>query len=211
MKKSFAVIFVLIIALSISSLAFAQDNKFAFFKTDTGLTTAGFDGGGAVTGIGGDQLVGFAIFVKNVDSFNSFSVDFTWDGTMAALDDRTSTAIVAGTVDINGEGIVLANEVNALTGSLIPVGESKEAGKYENNYAVFGSSSSSADYGFIYWFVLKTASSFTTNDSFTISAKVSIAEAGLEKYLGERFFIVNGATDVETKTWGEIKNQFKDF
>ena len=211
MKKSFAVIFVLILALSISSFAFAQDNKFAFFKIDAGLSTVGFDGGSAVAGIGGDQLVGFAIFVKNVDSFNSFAVNFTWDGTKAAHDAKTGTALAAETITINGEETALAAETNALTGSIMPIGEIKEAGKYENNYAVLGSSASSADYGFIYLFVLKTASSFTTNDSFTISAKITIAEAGVEKYLGERFFIVNGATDVETKTWGEIKNQFKDF
>ena len=209
MKKSFTVIFALVLLIALSSFSFAQNNKLAIFMIDSDLGTAGLQGGTSVTGIGGSQNVGLAIYVKNVDQFNAFKVEFEWDGAKAAYGAKSGTAVGSETLTINGKETALAAESCILT-STLPLGEVNEAGHYVNNYAKLGGSASSADYGFIYLLVLQTDAAFTTSDSFEVKATITIVDAGVEKFLGTRRFYVNGVTDVKPSTWGEVKSQFKD-
>jgi len=58
MKKSLAVIFVLILTMAVASFASAQENKLAFFKIDTDLASEGYQGGSVVTGGGGGGMDG---------------------------------------------------------------------------------------------------------------------------------------------------------
>jgi len=209
MKKCFTVIFALVLLIALSSFSFAQDNKLAIFMIDSDLGTAGLQGGTSVTGIGGGQNVGLAIYLKNVDQFNAVKVEFEWDGTKAAYGAKSGTAIASETLTINGKETALAAETCLLT-SPLGLGEVNQAGNYVNNYAMLGGSASSADYGFVYLLVLQTDASFTTTDSFEVQATITIANAGVEKFLGTRRFYVNGVTDVKPSTWGEVKSQFKD-
>jgi hypothetical protein len=210
MKKIFVLIFGLVLVLMLTSLAFAQQNKLAFFKLDVDLATAGYQGGSAVDGIGSGQRVGFAVYVKNVDQLRGFKVDFTWDGAKAAYNTSSGTMIELDEVNVNNETATLTED-NAL-GSVTGVGEVKEAGHYAQDFAKLGGDPlASEEFGLIYLLVLKTETTFSVEDSFTITAKITIAnDGGVEKFLGERIFYVNGAVDVKTSTWGEIKNQFKD-
>ena len=215
MKKSCIIIFALILTCILSTNSFAQGNKMAYFMIDADLAQEGFQGASSVTGIGPNQLVGFAIYAKNIDVINGLKVTFDWDGTKATQSDKSGLDIGSGASNINGADITVAAESSIITsagGTLIPLGEEKEAGHYLNNYATLGATASSADFGLLYYLVLQTSASFTTGDTFSVKAEISVANAGVEKYLGYRYFNVNATgTDVQTKTWGEIKNQFKDF
>ena len=64
MKKIVVVFFVLVLSLLMATLAFAQGNKLAYFKIDSDVGTAGFQGGSIVEDIGGGERVGFAVFVN---------------------------------------------------------------------------------------------------------------------------------------------------
>jgi len=210
MKKCMVVIFVLILALSLSSVAFAQTNKLAFFSIDSDLATKAFQGGSIVKGIEGGKRVGFAVYVKNTDQMRSFIVDFKWDGKKADFATNSGASIELDEVAVNGATVTLS-EGNVL-GTVSGLGEVKETGHYTITCAKLGGDAAAiTDYGLVYLFVVKTATTFTKDDSFTITAKVSVLnDGGVQKELGERAFYVNGATDVKTSTWGEIKNQFKD-
>jgi len=208
MKRSAVVIFVLILAFA--TTAIAQENKLAFFSIDSDLATAGFQGGRIVKDIGGGKRVGFAIYIKNEDQLRGFTVDFTWDPAKASFSGDSGPAIDLDDRNVNGVDVTLSEE-NVL-GSVAGVGEVSEDGHYKIDYAKLGGDAvASTDYGLLYLLVLKTDASFTTEDSFTITAKVSaLNDSGVLKPLGERDFYVNGAVDVKTSTWGEVKNQFKD-
>jgi len=212
MKKSCIIIFALILTCILSTYSFAQDNKLAYFMIDLDLAQAGFQGAGnSVVGIGPSQFIGFAIYAKNIDKINGLKVTFDWDGTKATQSDKSGLNVGSETLKINGADITVAAESNILT-SPLALGEEKVAGHYLNNYAILGGSATSADFGLLYYFVLQTSASFTTNDIFAVKAEISVADAGVEKYLGYRYLNVNDTSvDVQTKTWGEIKNQFKDF
>jgi len=212
MKKSMVVIFVLVLTIAIASLALAQENKLAFFKIDTDLVTAGFQGGSVVEGIGASQDVAFALYVKNVDQFRAYVVDMTWDGTKASMRSRDSgPEIFEDDVTFNGQDITLAEEANVL-GTTLSVGEESGEGSYKNNYAKQGGDALVSDeYGLIYLLVIRTSADFTVDTSFTVKAKITVLnDVGASKFLGERDFYINGAVDVKTSTWGAIKTQFKD-
>jgi len=210
MRKTSVVFFVLVLALAVASFANAQDNKLAFFSIDADVATAGFQGGSIVKDIGGGARVGFAIYVKNVDQLRGFTVDFEWDAAKADFSGDSGPEIALDDRNVNGVDITLS-EANALE-SVSGVGEVKEAGHYKIDYAKLGGDAlASTDYGLIYLLVLKTADTFTTDDSIEVTAKISVSnDGGIIKSLGQRNFYVNGAVDVKTTTWGEIKNQFKD-
>lgn len=213
MKKTLVVIFVLALTLTLTSLAFAQENKLAFFKFDSDLATAGYQGGSAVDEIGGAANVGFAIYVKNVDALQTFNVDFSWDGSKASMSGRdSSTDSEEYDITINGQEITLAEETNVLESIALNIGKEEGDGFYREGFGKSGDPIVSEEFGLLYLIVLKTADSFTVGDSFTITAKVNVGSpGGVIKYLGERIFYVNGAVDVKTSTWGEVKTQFKDF
>lgn len=213
MKKNLAVIFVLILTLAVASFASAQENKLAFFKIDTDLATEGYQGGSVVTGIGGGEQVGFAVYVKNADQLRGFSVDFTWEAAKATYRSASGEMIEEDDVEINGLGeITLAEEDNML-GSVAGVGEVKEDGHYKIDFAKLGGDAvASTEFGLVYLLVLKTVDGFTADDSFKVIAKISVSnDVGVVKSLGERNFYVNGGVDVKTSTWGEVKSQFKGF
>jgi len=209
MKKILAVIFTLALTLTLSTFVYAEGNSDAFFKIDAVLGAAGYDGGSSVMGIGADQYVGFAVYVKNVDNFNAFKVDISWDADKADLDAKTGLNVAGESITINGAATAVAAESNLLGAPLGIPDAANADGVYIMNYAALGSSASSADYGLVYYVVLKTSSTFKVDDAMVITAKVSIADAGVERYLGARKFNVNGGVGVKTETWGKIKQLFE--
>jgi len=210
MKKTLAVIFVMILCAAFSTAAFAQNNSLAFFKIDADLNTAGFQGGQSVTDIGASERVGLGIYVKNVDQMRTYIVDFTWDGDKAAYNSDSGENVELEERTVNGVSCTLSEE-NVL-GSISSLGEVDEAGHYTITSAKLGGDAvSTTEYGLIYCLVLKTATTFSASDTFEIKAHIKVLnDAGAEKDLGERTFYVNTSVDVQTSTWGEIKNQFKD-
>ncbi len=210
MKKIVVVFFVLVLSLLVATLAFAQENKLAFFSIDGDVGTTGFQGGYKVEDIGGGERVGFAVFVKNVDQLRGFTVDFTWDASKAAFSGDSGPAIDLDERKVNGAEVTLSedNVLGSVSGILVV----DEAGHYAIDYAKLGGDAvATTDYGLIYLLVLKTEAGFTTDDLFGITAKIAVLnDGGIKKEVGERSFYVNGVVDVKTSTWGEIKNQFKD-
>jgi len=214
MKKIVVIFFVLVLSLLVVTLAFAQDNKLAYFKIDSDIGTAGFQGGYLVENIGGGERVGFAIYVKNVDQLRTCCVDFTWEGSKATFSSDSGFSIELDERKVNGAEVTLSEDsVLALDGSGVSgAGEVSETGHYAIDFTKMGADAVvTTEYGLIYLFVLKTETGFTTSDSFAVTAKVAVLnDSGIRKEIGKRNFYVNGAVDVETSTWGEIKNQFKD-
>jgi len=215
MKKSFAVIFILVLTMALSSVSFAG-NEQASFWIDTDIATAGYPGGlspAPVNGVGGGEYIGFAVFVYYADNFNAVKVELSWDSAKAEYDAKSGKAITSESIKINGADITTAAETNTLPETIMALGEAIQPGSYVNNYASLGGSGSPGQtWGFVYYGVLKTKASFTTGDTLEITVKIGIADAGVEADLGSKTLTVNGTTvDVETKTWGEVKSQLKDF
>ena len=210
MKKTFAVIFVVILSAVLSTAALAQNNSLAFFKIDADLNTTGFQGGQSAKDIGATERVGFAVYVKNVDQMRTYIVDFTWDGGKATFNSDSGENVDLEERTVNGESCTLS-ETNVL-GSVSSLGEVNEAGHYTITSAKLGGdAASTTDYGLVYCLVLKTSATFSASDNFEIKAHIKVLnDTGVEKDLGERTFYVNSSVDVQTSTWGEIKNQFKD-
>jgi len=216
MRKRFIVFFVLACAVMLASVGNAQNNSQAIWGIDSDLATVGFQGGRYVNEIGASKDIGFAVYVKNVDALFGYKIDITWDGTKAAFRSGDSgTEIFEDTVSINGaDNVALTAESNILGSSLLAVGEVKETGRYYNGYAKMGGDAVvSSEYGLIYFCVLRTVATFTTDDSFAVSVKVTAANKdAVEKDLGERKFYVYGSSvEVKSSSWGEIKKQYKDF
>ena len=214
MKKIYYVVFIISLAMLVSAPVFAQSlNGQSIFLIDTDLTQAGFQGFESPGGIGAGELVGFAVYVNKIDELRAFNIDVTWDPSLASRDSDSDAIIEEDTVTINGQEITLAAEDNIL-GVISGLGEVKEDGHYSNDYAKLGGDAVvQEDFGLLYYFVLKTSSSFTTSTSLIVPVKITIVnELGVKRYIGQRYFYVNGApTDVQESTWGELKNQFKDF
>ena len=216
MKKVLYVIFVISLSIFVSTAVFAESlNGRSIFMIDTDLAQAGYQGFTSPTGIEAGQYVGFAIYVGRVDVLKSFNVDMTWDADMASRYKDSGALIEEDDVTINGEEISLPEEANMLGDVTMGPGEVKEDGHYYAAYGKFtGDAVAQEDFGLLYYFVLKTSDSFSTSKALIVTAKVTIGSGGAEapRYIGQRYFYVNSAgTDVQDSTWGEIKNQFKDF
>jgi len=210
MKRCCVAFFVLILALSMATMASAQENKLAFFGIDSDVNTADFQGGSSVSGIDGGDRVGMAIYVKNADQLRGFTVKFMWDATKGAMTSDSGPAIELDERTVNGVESTLTED-NAL-GSVSGLGEVDADGSYEITYSKLGGDAlASTDYSLVYFLVLKADATFTTGDAFTITAEVTaLNDQGIKKSLGSREFYVNGGVDVQTSSWGEIKSQFKD-
>jgi len=212
MKHALILLCAALMIVSVSAGAFAQGNDTAFFMIDPNVGETGYNGGSFVTGIGAGEYVGFAVYVKNTDQLRGFEIDVTWDGAMATWRSDSGPIIETDTVVFNGEETTLPDEANVL-GSVTGLGEIKETGHYYINYSKLGGTAvATTDYGFLYFVMLKTATTFTTNDSFTVTANIiGLNDSGVRKDMGNRTFYVNGtAPGVQSTTWGHIKSQFKD-
>lgn len=214
MKKVAVAILALTMCLMMATFASAQQNKLAFFDIDSNLSTAGYQGGRVITGIGANARVGMAIYVKNEDQLRTIIVDFTWDSAKAAFNTDSGFGIELEERNVNGETVTLS-EANVMTGdgsSVSGVGEVNEAGHYSITFAKLGGSAiASTEYGLVYLLVLRTTATFTTDTNLVVTASIkALNDAGIEKDLGTRDFYVNGGVDVKTSSWGEIKSQFKE-
>ena len=215
MKKRFAIIFTLVLTMAFSSICFAGPNDQASFWIDTDLATAGYPGGlspAPVSSVGGGEYVGLAIFAYNAGKFNGFAIDVSWDATKADYDAKSGTAITSESIKINGADITTAAEVNIIPGNILGIGEAIGDGSYVNNYASLGGNGSTElAWGYVYYLVLKTKASFTASDKLEITVKMSLGDAGVVTDLGSKTITVNDiSTDVEVKSWGEVKKQLKD-
>ena len=66
--------------------------------------------------------------------------------------------------------------------------------------------------GLLYLPQFRTALDFQEDTLLEIKVKVIVSDKDLvKKNLKPQYFYVNKVVSVERKTWGEIKNQFKDF
>lgn len=197
--------------VSVSAGAFAQGNDIAFFMIDSNVSEAGYQGGSFVTGIGAGEYVGFTVYVKNTDQLRAFEIDVTWDGTKAAWRSDSGPSLESDDVTMNGADITLPDEENVL-GSVSGLGEIKTDGHYYINYAKLGGTAvATTEYGMLFFVMLKTATTFTDTDSFTINTNIiGLNDAGVKKDMGVRTFYVNGESGVQSSTWGEIKSQFKN-
>ena len=209
MKKILVVVFMLICA---ASFAFAGQNQLAFYKIDADLATPSYQGLSNVTGIGAGEKVGFAVYVKNVDELRAISVDFTWDITKATMRSETGEMIEEDDIAINGLEEFAIEEEPSMLGTVSALPDVDEDGHYGVTVSKLGGDAvSSEDFGLAYFFVLKTSTAFTESDDLTVTATINaLNNGGLVKELGTREFYVNKGVSVETKTWGEIKNKFKD-
>ncbi len=211
MKRALVVTLSLLFALTLATGSFAQMNQSAYFMVDSVVGEAGFQGGSVVTGIGGDDLFGFGVYVKNVDQLRGFEIDVTWDGTKATWRSASGPATESDTITINGASITLPDEANCL-GSVTGLGEIKTAGRYYITYSKLGGTAlASTDFGLLFFVELKAVTALTEGDSFDVKTEITALDnLGKKQTLGRRLFHVNG-TDVNTNaTWGEIKSQFKD-
>lgn len=210
MKKVSVAILVLTLSLLMATFANAQQNKLAFFDIDANIGTAGFQGGRIVEGIGASARVGFAVYVKNVDQLRTISLDVTWNGAQASMVSESGYGIDIDDRVVNGGSITLSED-NVL-GDVSGIVVANETGRYAVDFAKLGGTAvATTDYGLVYCFVLRTVDTFKTSDSMTVNVKVkALNDSGVSKDLGTRDFYVNGAVDVKTSTWGEIKSQFKD-
>ena len=150
MKKIVVVFFVLVLSLLVATLAFAQENKLAFFKIDADVGASGFQGGYKVENIGGGERVGFAVYVKNVDQLRGFTVDFTWDATKATFSGDSGPEIDLDERKVNGAEVTLSED-NVL-GTVAGVGEVDEAGHFAKDYAKLGGDAvATTDYGLVFF------------------------------------------------------------
>jgi len=212
MKKCMSVIFVLALSLMMSSSGFAGENALAYFMIDSDLATVSYqEGGRIVRGIGGDEKVAFVIYVNNADELRTFAIDLTWDPAKAAMRGDSGIEIEEDDDTINGADITLAEEAN-VCGAVSGIVEVDEDGHYVEVFSKMGGDPVVSDgYGLLYYMLLKTDSEFTTDDTFAVTVEVSVLnDSGVENLLGQKDFYVNGGVDVKTRTWGEIKSQFKD-
>jgi hypothetical protein len=211
MKRVLILFCAALIFVSVSAGAFAQQNNLAFFMIDSNVDEAGFQGGSLATGIGPDQLVGFTVYVKNTDQLRGFEIDVTWEGAKATWRSTSGPSTESDDINMNGADISLPDEENVL-GSVSGLGEVKEDGHYYINYAKLGGNAvATSEYGMLFFVMLKTAATFTTDQDLMVTAAVTaLNDGGIKKYLGVRTLYVNGETDVKSSTWGEIKSQFKD-
>ena len=211
MKRALTLFCAVILALSMGAVATAQNNDLAFFMIDKVLGEAGYQGGSSVSPIGGGELVGVAVYVKNTDQLRGYDIDITWDSTKASWSASSGFNVPSQTVVINGAETVVAAETNAL-GSVMSLTDVNDPGHRAQAPALLGGAALvTSDFALIYYAELKTDASFTTDTALSIDIAVTAGnDGGVKKYLGVRTLYVNGGVDVKSSTWGEIKSQFKD-
>jgi hypothetical protein len=227
MRKNLTIFCVSILTLLYAGSAFAF-NSSAYFQVDSNLATAGYQNSKLyVLGIGPAANVGFALYSQQWESAAGITVAFEWDATKATYQKTLSGKgvgtgqgdVAASTLTINGASTVIPVEKNILetkaTGNgqfYIGLGEVDQPGSYTNDITQqFSETPSHVAVGLIYFAVFKTAATFKTTDQLTIKSSVSVSdEAGQQMFLGYRYFSVNQVS-VKTTSWGDVKNQFKDF
>jgi hypothetical protein len=213
MKRALVVTLSVLFALTLASASFAQImNQSAYFMIDSVVGEAGFQGGSLVTGIGGDDLIGFAVYVKNTDQLRGYEIEVTWDGTKAAWRSASGPATESSdAITINGAEATLPDEANCL-GTIAGLGEVKTSGRYYiTNNKLGGEALATTDFGLLFFVELKTVTAFTEGDSFDVKTEITALDnSGNKQTLGRRLFHVNGTSVEKNATWGEIKSQFKD-
>ncbi len=121
------------------------------------------------------------------------------------------TSMIDDDMNINGADVILAEEDNIIPGSPIKAGVVDSEGFHTSSYAGTAGPGA-ADEALIFLAVFRTVDGFTAEDTVTIAASVTVADAdGNERFLGTRHFMVNTPVSVEDATWGEVKKQYKDF
>ena len=216
MRKNLTIFCVLALSLLWVGAAFAQLNVSAYFKLDTDLATQGYqETTPKVTGIGATKNVGFAIYSQALENAKAFTVSFEWNSAKATLRPSSGVKPYNDEITVNGatitppdEGNILGTSVNSLVVTDLP-------GSYTVSTFQMGEVPAATDpVGLIYFAVFRTTDTFTTTDGFYIKVSVTVAgEAvpkNIETSLGYRYFYVNSVA-VKSSTWGDVKNQFKDF
>jgi len=211
---------VIAVLIAFSPNAYTAGNSLAYFIIDSDLATAGYQGGSSLKDIGPGEYIGFAVYMKNYDDLGAYSVDVTWTGD--AVLKNLGNAEFGKLYSTNSIMSVPSYTINGVTGaieaedsifpSFLDIVSVDTADQYTISISSDGDAAVSTGYGMAYFVVFKTSSSFTTDDSVMIKIDVDVVngDGTIEKALGYRYFSVNGATDVKTSTWGEVKSKFKD-
>jgi len=212
MRKYLTIFCVVALGLFWVGAAFAA-NENAYFKIDADLATKGYqETQPKVSGIAATKQIGFAIYSQGWDNAKGFTVAFEWDSTKADFRKPPSdTQIQDNEMSVNGATITPPAETNILGSTLISAGEVNLPGKYSISWAQQGGAASTTSVGLVYFAIFRTTSTFKTTDVLSIKASVTVAdETGAERFLGYRYFNVNQVA-VKDATWGDVKNQFKNF
>ena len=211
MKKIFAVICVIFLLIVFTQTAFAG-NESASFVVDADLAAAGSQGLDKANGIGAKVYVGFAIYAQQFDTAKGFTITFEWDPDKAIfVKSKSYEATLDDDITVNGVEITLPIESNILPGNPLVL-ETGENGSKEISIAVTSDNYSTTPDGLLYLPQFRTALDFQEDTLLEIKVKVIVSDKDLvKKNLKPQYFHVNTEVSVERKTWGEIKNQFKDF
>lgn len=202
MKRLYFCITVLLVFLSFrftpASASSLNDN--AVLALDTDLSAAGFQSDAAPNGIGPDELVGFAVYVRDFQQLRSFSIDLSWTGDAAIVTGQTGgltsgTSIPEGDCTVNGASITAEAEPS-LFSSELTIGETTGPGAYRNNFAFGGLTSPASDqYRLLYVAVFRTSSAFGMGDTFEVTANVTLCDDDAAGYSPSPLvFRVNGIT-----------------
>jgi len=210
MRKNLTIFCVLALSLLWVGAAFAL-NASTSFKIDSNIATMGYQETtpALVTGIGSTKQVGFAVYTQACENIKGFTIKFEWDSTKATFRKPPSdVSIIDNDITVNGVSIIPSVETNTLGQSLVSAGESNVDGFYTISLA---GDTSTAPVGLLYFAVFRTTDTFKTTDMLYIKVSVIIADSdGNKTDLGYHYFYVNSVA-VKNSTWGDVKNQFKDF
>lgn len=212
MRKNLTIFCLVALGLFWVGAAFAEFNANAYFKIDTDLATKGYqETQPKVTGIGATKQIGFAVYAQAWENAKGFAIKMEWDGAKATFRSASGTKITDDEITINGATLTPPAEDNILGTSLISAGETNTAGVYGISWAQQGGTAATTPTGLVYFAVLRTTDTFKTTDVLSVKVSLTVAdETGAERFLGYRYFNVNQVA-VKDASWGDVKNQFKNF
>ena len=179
-------------------------NTNAILAIDTDLTQYGFQGNNPITGIGGNALLGFALYAKDWSTSRSFNVKLTWNSTKAIFRNDVSKIELNGeNMTINGRALTLSTEGNVLMfGAVMNITYINETqGNTEATLYRTDASASTLAEGFLFLPVFRTATTFGVGDSLVVKVDLTVTDKlGNEKALIPRYFKAYGSTPTITVT-----------
>jgi len=151
----------------------------AYIELDTDLASAGCQERSFLADIDDSEKIGAAVYVKDCDGFETATVDFTWNGSLASFHGNLSgDSIPGGRIDINGcDDLELAQEANIFVqggGSVVTVARADEQGHYTLTVIKVDETPDMPRDGLLCFAVFTTAHNFNRTDSLTIQAAATL-------------------------------------
>ncbi|MFC1574007.1 T9SS type A sorting domain-containing protein [Candidatus Latescibacterota bacterium] len=162
---------------------------------DTNLATAGYQGGNSIENPGPDEFIGFAVYLKEKQGVNGFTLDITWDAMKAVFrNNKSGISITDDDITLNGNSLIMAEEDNILElngAQTISAGEINEAGRYQISYAKAGRDEVEVSEGLIYLAIFKTTSELSIDEEFSITFNLEVVDETKEiTELGNAVFTI---------------------